>query len=374
MNIHSIEATKVWLEDVTGPREILPESLWTGITREGHSGRGWAAAIRRAEEDKTHNDAGIWLPSLDASERDLMALQDRLHASAHERATQTKRQKRLLKSIGAIAITDTGCWESDGDVTVQEVAELDTRSPAGVLEGDEHLSELRHCSNEACVYHRHFDLTFGVPSNRRRLLYPNLDHFVTADNGSVLTSWGDRLPSLASSRAHLRELQLRCIPFVDNSTSVLSALKISQISIIPATGCWFSNNYAMAPAELRPTETWQYDAYSRLSIPQGVLANYDPSLGNAKLGHRVIWRLTHDDLPDKLNHRCGFRPCVNPGHLEPISGSANMLHASLMSTAVQMVAQVLPISQGVRILRDKLTALHLNPDLAEEFWTHKSTL
>lgn len=50
--------------------------------------------------------------------------------------------------------------------------------------------------------------------------------------------------------------------------------------------------------------------------------------GRYRLAHRVSWEFVNGPIPDglDLDHRCGNRACVNPGHLRPTTRSQNMQH------------------------------------------------
>jgi hypothetical protein len=46
--------------------------------------------------------------------------------------------------------------------------------------------------------------------------------------------------------------------------------------------------------------------------------------GKQQLAHRVAYETAIGPIPDQLDHLCRVRCCVNPDHLEPVSGSENM--------------------------------------------------
>lgn len=54
--------------------------------------------------------------------------------------------------------------------------------------------------------------------------------------------------------------------------------------------------------------------------------------GHQVLAHRAAYELTRGPIPDgmELDHLCQNPPCVNPGHLEPVTHAENMRRA--MST------------------------------------------
>src|SRR5690606_27480012 len=141
--------------------------------------------------------------------------------------------------------------------------------------------------------------------------------------------WGDSLPHPDESREELRKFQRRCLPHVGSDESLLTLGGISQISLIPGTGCWFTRSYYMTPTDLPGYDNWQYDGYGRLKIP----SKRAKSVGYvdfAILGHRAVWITSGNKVKDSrkyaLNHKCGFRPCANPGHLIEVTNQTNNLH------------------------------------------------
>ena len=50
-------------------------------------------------------------------------------------------------------------------------------------------------------------------------------------------------------------------------------------------------------------------------------------LGDTTLAHRHAWETVNDPIPAGLtiDHLCRVRPCVNPDHLEPVTGKENTL-------------------------------------------------
>jgi hypothetical protein len=95
MSVKAAEVeAKVWLEHQTGPREILPESLWTGITREGLIGKGWQSSLSRAlaVDDFEHSADGLWLPPHGVSERNLELVVKELDQSSADLLIETYRR------------------------------------------------------------------------------------------------------------------------------------------------------------------------------------------------------------------------------------------------------------------------------------------
>jgi hypothetical protein len=276
--------------------------------------------------------------------------------------------------LSEISLNAAGCWVGDLDEqALPYITFLDTSRQ--VLEKPKDVPFTRMCDTTGCFYHRHYDLTLDVPSRRRDLLYPNLDHFA-AINGNVVTSWGDVLPSVSESTQELREFQHKSMIYTKRDESLLTLGGISQISVIPGTGCWFTRSYYMTPTGVEGYDNWQYDGYSRLKIPSGLVEKYNYG-DYAMLGHRVVWALTGHRLPSTnrivLNHMCGFRPCTNPGHIEIVHAQTNMLHRTMMRTAKNMLAGEMPIDQGVRELKTKaLLRPNSDPNTVDEFWDKKA--
>ena len=51
-------------------------------------------------------------------------------------------------------------------------------------------------------------------------------------------------------------------------------------------------------------------------------------MGKSHLAHRVVYDLTHGDLPALIMHTCNNKLCCNPKHLVPGTNSKNQRHAS----------------------------------------------
>jgi len=359
------------LVGVYGPREILPQSMWTGLTRPSLTMQGWQTPMNRAAEGFELSSAKVWLPLTEHSTADLAALRASLDQVSELSITNESSSSQSARWLGGVGVDRLGCWRSDkADVSLSDIAFMD--SGRDVLEKPENFKDIRLCDTEKCLYPRHYDMTFNVPSGRRRLLYPDLRHFKEV-GGRIITSWGDELPAVSESVAALQFFQHQSLPHVPRDESLLTIGGISQISILPSTGCWFTRSYYMTPADGDGHRGWQYDGYSRLKIPSSVAERYR-YVNFALLGHRVVWLLTGHELHDPnqvvLNHKCGFRPCTNHGHIEEIDTEANNLHGLMMSIATKMVNHTMAIDEGV----GRLTARPRHGDRIDEaninqFWS-----
>lgn len=55
--------------------------------------------------------------------------------------------------------------------------------------------------------------------------------------------------------------------------------------------------------------------------------------GKWSRAHRVVYQLLVGDIPDglQLDHTCRVRHCVNPAHLEPVTGRENVLRGDTIA-------------------------------------------
>lgn len=62
--------------------------------------------------------------------------------------------------------------------------------------------------------------------------------------------------------------------------------------------------------------------------------------GRSNLAHRFAYELLVGAIPDglQIDHLCNVRNCVNPAHLEPVTGSENMHRVSLRNQARKATA------------------------------------
>lgn len=356
---------QIMLEGVYGPREILPQSMWTGLTRDGEGAKSWQKHVQRAAAGFSMSQAGVWLPLPEHSSADYDALANHVFSNGNA-------DRESQEVVQAVTVEEDGCWSvpetTDTHAAMTTLTELDTHR--GVLEAPEHAADIRQCNSANCVYHRHYDITLDVPSNRRALLYPNTLYF-TERTDDLLTAWGNVLPSPDVSRKNLQKFQKACAPHTTSDESLLTMGGISQISLIPSTGCWFTRSYYMTPVGVSGYENWQYDGYGRLKIPskRAEMVKYG---SYAMLGHRAVWATlgnkTRNSKNWALNHMCGFRPCCNPAHLVEVSNQTNALHGSMMTIARGMMEGVVDIKEGVKYLKHKARRQKIDPKNIDEFW------
>jgi hypothetical protein len=64
------------------------------------------------------------------------------------------------------------------------------------------------------------------------------------------------------------------------------------------------------------------------------MCNRAPTHGRLAAAHRVAYELLVGPIPDglELDHLCRVRNCVNPTHLEPVTGAENRRRAGLAKT------------------------------------------
>ena len=55
---------------------------------------------------------------------------------------------------------------------------------------------------------------------------------------------------------------------------------------------------------------------------------------DGKIAHRLVYKLIVGDIPEglELDHLCRNRPCVNPGHLEPVTHAENVRRGAALRT------------------------------------------
>ena len=379
MYINSTTARLKHMSNVTitnkyGAREIAPESLWPGLTRYNSAVASWHPLLKRAVGEKAVASTGVWLPSAESSEQDLTALRSRIEIG--NIASQLAIEESIVDDARAITngifVTGNGCWVNHGLVAgLRIITEFDAGH--NILEEDQRFDELRQCDTPSCQYPRHYDFSFNVPSGRRELVYPDSEFFLPRRDG-IITAWGDALPPVDYSRQELYKFRHKSVPFVSTADSLLTANGISQICLVPSTGCWFVRMYYMTPTDQNSPKGWQYDGYGRLRVPS-LKAKEHNYIKYSTLAHRIVWLVSGRPLADSkkfvLNHRCGFRPCANPDHLEEMTPQENNIHGQMMETASAMVDGSMDIEDGIRQLSRASRVIGYNPNLIEEYWALK---
>jgi hypothetical protein len=110
-------------------------------------------------------------------------------------------------------------------------------------------------------------------------------------------------------RAHLKALKAEgsYAPLIRKKPRLSPFDKVmSRVDKRPAGGCWLYTGALMA------------DGYARVK---------DAGSDLALLVHRVTYEELTGPIPDGLvlDHLCRVRNCVNPAHLEPVSGRENLV-------------------------------------------------
>ncbi|MCB9822911.1 HNH endonuclease [Candidatus Nomurabacteria bacterium] len=354
-----------------GPREIAPKSLWTGLTRYNTAIGSWQHIQKRALGEKALSGSGIWLPISASSEQDFDAVADKIRAakSAGDLLIEPGQYELAMAIIEGTEVSDGGCWlgATEPD-SLRLMTEIDTEHK--ILEDDGAIDLVRQCDTPSCIYHRHYDFTFNVPSGRRELVYPNHKFYRAVDDG-ILTAWADILPDVQKSRAALEVFREQSMPFVDPNDSLLSVDGISQICLVPTTGCWFVRKYYMTPTGKKSPKGWQYDGYGRLRVPSPKAKEHN-YIKYSTLAHRIVWMVSGRPLPDPkeyvLNHKCGFRPCANPEHLEKMTPQQNNIHGLMMELASAMISDPTKITDGISQLIKASRVIGYDPSLVEAFW------
>lgn len=298
-------------------------------------------------------ETGLWLLPKDVAERDRGAGEQKLAAIAvmqtaegmHRHASQNRQASKLL---GRTLISEVGCMVGGVDIK-------DRRSPSewayflaeqeqgsAVLDEVHDLEYLRACSCEDCYNPRHFELQFG--RNRSHDLNPNW--FVSGEEGSVETIWGDKLPTISESLRYFIEFKEHFFPYVPIEKSVLTAGAVAQIGFHPLTGCWEAWNYYRRPNGIT---TGRFDGYGNFYVrfrPGSIDEETGEILSERRRGtwlaHRITWVLAGNELEKGkvLNHRCNYKRCCNPLHLEQVSESYNVRHGIFANDAIRRLDQV----------------------------------
>lgn len=313
-------------------------------------------------------ETGLWLLPQQVAERDREAGERKLAAIALAQSAEGMRShadlnKRASKLLGRTSITQTGCMvggmhsrdsRQPSDWTYL-LAEREQGTPA--LDDPDDLEHLRVCSCEDCYNPRHYELQFG--RNRSHELNPNW--FVVGDDGSVKTIWGDTLPSIDESIRAYVEFKKQYFPYVSIEDSVLTASAVAQIGFHPLTGCWETWNYYRRP---NGVSSGRFDGYGNFYIrfrPGGIDKETGEIVTERRRGtwlaHRITRLLAGNqfEFGKVLNHRCNYKRCCNPYHLEQVSESYNVRHGN---TAHEFIRKLDPAQQGERLSAVDLAKLY----------------
>ena len=248
---------------------------------------------------------------------------------------------------------DSGCWvaasiSSDEEHTLAlwEIADSDMGGTPLNPQGDK--ERLRVCDNPDCLNARHYDFTHRIPY-RDRLLEPDYEMYRELEGGSIACLWeedtGVVLPSVEESIQIFRELQKRCVPYIDDpALAPLTANGISKMTVDNITGCMPVRMYYTSPNDFG--KNFMYDGYGRIGVGPALRKPGEPTY--QQMAHRVTYRAAGGELKKgwEINHECGFHPCANPGHLTQMSRAENIRHMNAMQRARARRAQPLLFTAG----------------------------
>lgn len=325
---------------------VQPETMHPALTRGGLGSRGrlHIECFAQTPSDFIASSDGIWLPPIEVVRRDKKLSLQRLGAIAHSISFEkTQRHtQRIAEAVDNSRVTENGCLI--GGVSPRRhaqfllyLAELDWGTPP--FETGSDLQDVQLCSSNNCLNTRHYDFEFTRPTLRERRVEFDPRFYTIDADGSILTPWGDTLPPVTTSQAAYTDFVHRCYPYVPNDRSPLSPTSISQIRFISQSGCWESWQYYTKPEH---GLNWQFDGYGRMNGRHPV-TRIDTHTGETAtkpagqmLAHRIVWVASGRELiPGQvLNHRCRYRRCCNPLHLEQVSTGANNAHGRRMKKAI----------------------------------------
>lgn len=295
-------------------------------------------------------DNGLWQLDPAISEWDRWRGEELLmNDAAHQEAVGLKRAaERSAKGariLGRTAVSPEGCMtgglrgRQSAAEWVIRFAEREWGAPAFTTE--EELAEVRSCDNDECYNSRHYEFDFSRPTLKERKIDIRPEQYYMQQDGSIVTVWGDRLPSIGRSLDYFMEFQRRNYPFVPLAKSRLTPGSMSQIGFHPLTGCWESWQYYCKPDD---NVNWQFDGYGRL-YQRFTVTEIDYDTGEVTrlqrrghwLAHRVVWAASGRRLIKNqvLNHRCGYRRCCNPLHIEQVDHATNIIHGRRMQRAIR---------------------------------------
>lgn len=335
---------------------ISPESLHPALTRAGIGSRGRLYIEKFAERpgDFIQTDEGLWLTPKSVAVRDqtkgvlvLGELADRQRSRdmrRHADATQ-----KLANIFSRARVTEQGCfegglrWNQQSTGYLLALAGIDWGSP--VFDEADEVEHIHLCGTEDCMNSRHYDFEFSRPTLRERKVDLDETFYQQQPDGSIMTIWGDGLPPPDTSLAEFYRFCRKNYPYVSYKDSKMSATSMSQVRFVPRTGCWEAWQYYCKPDE---GLNWQFDGYGRL-YTRFKLEKIDRDTGEIQrlgrrghwLAHRVVWAASGRPLHSGkvLNHRCGYKRCCNPLHIEQVSTRDNNAHSKRMNEAIRALRQ-----------------------------------
>jgi len=311
--------------------EVLPGGIYTAMVTAGPStpfGNGIPLHNVMMSEFVTASNGHLLLPP---------RLAKIAHIATVEKITSSFSGYPLLdRYVRAGFDEETGCVRARRNISdknrgriISDLIEVINPHGNSTIDSVEEIPELRLCDCERCINPRHYDLEIGANLRKgRQDINPRL--YKQLEDGRVLTAWGDELPSPRFSRDLLVLLRQESAPFRTDNKGKLTPSQLASIKFVSLTGCWAGDKYYRGDDIDLGYKTYQNDGYSRL---------YDRSSKKKSsahaLGHRIIWSIMGGKLiPGKvLNHRCGFRRCCNPLHIEQVSPRWNIIHGDDMATA-----------------------------------------
>lgn len=324
---------------------ILSKSLWPGMTRHGF---GFRSSVRIQSADRYEfpvTKSGLWLPLASVALKEFSIARSQI------------RRSRLPNSMARAAFSrieymgDTGCWVSSSITTDEEhtlaLWDIAERGMGGEpLNSAADKDSLRVCDTDGCLNDRHYDFT-EKKSYRVRELKPDYEMYEVLEGGAIRCAWeedtGVVLPSFEDSEDIFRQLQARCVPYVDDpSLAPLTANGISKLTIDRVTGCMPVRSYYTRPNDFE--QNFMYDGYGRIGVGPGLRRPNEPKY--QQMAHRVTYRAAGGEIKRgwEINHECGFHPCANPGHLTQMTRSENIRHMNSMQRARARRARSKPFS------------------------------
>jgi len=338
-------------------------------------------------EDYIQLERGLWLLPAVIAERDRRKGEEKLSALAErQRAEEMKkvadRTTKAARILGRTSITETGCMV-DGLRGGQDPFEwalklADAEWGSYILTTEEDMPHIQACDTEGCYNSRHFEIDFGKPTLYQRQHELNPNWFVTQEDDTITTVWGDKLPSLKESLEYYIKFQRKNFPFVPIDKSKLTAGPVSQVVLHPVSGCWESWRYYSKRAG-DTTRNGRFDGYGTMYQKYRV-TNVDPDTGEiihsqrrgSQIAHRLLWRLSGRRLdPEKvLNHLCNYKRCCNPLHLRQVTVAENNIHGIKVSASTNALTMLDPDIEDAYLSAEEMvpyrqTALELYRNIAE---------